>query len=79
MSTITFDDVSAEALGARMGREAARFKPKTRFKVILEELEEGSVPDDPAAELMTLAERITRKARERGLTDEMLKEILSEI
>ena len=73
MSTITIDDVPAEELGARLGREASRFKPKTRFKVILEEIEEK-----PPLRFYEVALEATRQAEANGLTYDELQKILAE-
>ncbi|MBF0424725.1 MAG: hypothetical protein HQL66_02770 [Magnetococcales bacterium] len=75
MPAITLDDVPAAELTARVQREVARFKPTARLRVTVEEMEETG---GDGASFHALCWEITRKARERGLTDDILAEILAE-
>ncbi|GAB6042658.1 hypothetical protein [Endothiovibrio diazotrophicus] len=74
MSTITLDDMPAEAL-RRIERELARRNPGEPVHVTIGD---NDALEDPAAPFIELAKRMTRTARERGLTEEMLAEILAE-
>ena len=74
MATITIDDMPAEAL-RRIEQELARRNPGKPVHVTIGDDEAA---EDPAAPFMELAERMTHTARERGLTEEMLAEILAE-